>query len=160
MLPENDNIHFVAYGLPQYKSSEFYKFQIIKHNSFLHNLAVIPIVIIDSYVMYQELYSTLVAKDTIRGIEETHLTYSSEKAKTLSARRYRYAYQRMRDFSRTWETTWTHLQQTKLKRRKENNENMTDPPVSSQKRPVSISYDWTNETATNHQASTKSRNEK
>ena len=79
MLPRNDNIHFVAYGLPHYTSSELYRSQTIKHNSFLHNLAVIPIVNIDSDAMYQELYPTLLAKETIRGIEEIYLTHSSEK---------------------------------------------------------------------------------
>ena len=54
--PNNDNIHFVAYGLPQYTSSELYRTQILKKNNLLYNISVIPIVNIDSDVMYNDLH--------------------------------------------------------------------------------------------------------
>ena len=62
MLPRNENFNFVAYELPQYTFSDLYRSQIIKHNFFLHNLVVIPIVNIDSDIMYQELYTNIIAK--------------------------------------------------------------------------------------------------
>ena len=74
--PNNDNIHFVAYDLPQYTSSELYRTQILKQNNFLHNIAVIPIVNIDPDVMYNELHYKLLTSPSITGIEETYLTHS------------------------------------------------------------------------------------
>ena len=59
--PSNNHIHFVVYGLPQYTSSELYRSQIIKQNTFLHNIAVIPIVNIDSDTMYDGLYQKLLS---------------------------------------------------------------------------------------------------
>ena len=55
-LPNNNNIHFVAYGIPQYTSSEIYRKQILKQNNFLHNIAVIPIVNIDPDIRYNDLH--------------------------------------------------------------------------------------------------------
>ena len=69
MPPNNDNIHFVAYGLPQYTSSELYRTQILKQNDFLHNIAVIPIVNIDPDIMYNDLHCTLLSSTSIKGIE-------------------------------------------------------------------------------------------
>ena len=77
MFPGNYNIHFVAYEIPQYTPSGLYRSQILKLNSFLHNLVVIPIVNIDSDVMYHDLYSTFLAKEMVRSIKETYLTHSS-----------------------------------------------------------------------------------
>ena len=39
--PNNDNIHFVAYYLPQYTSSELYRTQILKQNNFFHNITIV-----------------------------------------------------------------------------------------------------------------------
>ena len=55
-VPSNNHIHFVVYGLPQYTSSELYRSQIIKQNTFLHNIAVIPIV--NMYHAYTVCLST------------------------------------------------------------------------------------------------------
>ena len=38
MIPNNENVHFVAYGLLQYTSYVLYRAHIIKHNIFLYNL--------------------------------------------------------------------------------------------------------------------------
>ena len=77
--PNNDNIHFEVYGLPQYTSSEIYRKQILKQNNFLHNIAVIPIVNIDPDVMYNDLHYKLLTSPSITGIEKPHLTHSKGK---------------------------------------------------------------------------------
>ena len=77
--PNNDNIHFVAYELPQYISSELYRTQILKENNFLHNIAVITIVNIDPDVMYNELHYKLLTSPSITGIEKTQRIHSKGK---------------------------------------------------------------------------------
>ena len=78
-LLNNDNIHFVAYDLPEYTSSELYRTQILKQNNFLHNISVIPIVNIDPDVIYNELHYKLLVSPDITGIKNIHLTHFKRK---------------------------------------------------------------------------------
>ena len=77
--PHNDNILFVAYGLPQYTSSKLYITQVLKQNNFLHNIVVTPIVNIDPDVMYNDVHYILLTYPSITGIEETHITHFKGK---------------------------------------------------------------------------------
>lgn len=61
----NDNIHFVAYGLPQYTSSELYRTQILTKNNLLYNISVISIINIDSDVIYNDLHYKLLTSPSI-----------------------------------------------------------------------------------------------
>ena len=164
-VPSNNHIHFVAYGLPQYTSSDLYRSQIIKQNTFLHNIAVIPIVNIESDVMYAGLYQKLLSQPSITGIEETHLTHTNGKWLIVTTKKTKEQAQRDIDSlisnseiptsienppGRT-SKAHTHadyisyadmLQGDTLKY----NEAMTGPPPSSNKRPATISYDLTDNT--------------
>ena len=79
MLLNNNTIHFVAYGLPQNTSSNLYRSQIIRQNTFLHNINVIPIVDIDPDTMYNEIYPKISTLNLIKGLEEKKFTHSSGK---------------------------------------------------------------------------------
>ena len=79
MPPNNDTIHFVAYGLHQYTISELYRMKILKQINFLHNIAVILIVNIDSDIIYNQSHYKLLSSISIKGIKKTHLIHSKEK---------------------------------------------------------------------------------
>ena len=161
--PNNDNIHFVAYELPQYISSELYRTQILKENNFLHNIAVITIVNIDPDVMYNELHYKLLTSPSITGIEETHLTHSKGKWLIVTIKKMKLAAQLeidnninegeilMSNENPPGRIVSTNNHQDfirytdMLKGDKQTyNDNMMNPPPSSQKRPVSISYELAN----------------
>ena len=91
MHPNNDNNHFVAYSLPQYTTSELYNTQIQKQNNFLHNIAVIPVVNVDSETMYNELYHTIVLSTLIKGTIKSHLTHSKGKWLNVTTKKMKYA---------------------------------------------------------------------
>ena len=48
---------------------------------------MIPIVNIDSDTIYESLYQQLLSQPSITGIEETHLTYTSEKWLILTTKK-------------------------------------------------------------------------
>ena len=79
MPPNNDTIHFVAYGLHQYTISELYRMKILKQINFLHNIAVILIVNIDSDIIYNQSHYKHLSSISIKGIKKTHLIHSKEK---------------------------------------------------------------------------------
>ena len=158
--PNNNNIDFVAYGLPQYTSSKLYRTQILDKNNFLHNMAVIPIVKIDPDVMYNDLYYKLLTSPSITIIEETHHTHPKGKWLIVTTKKMKPKAQLEIDkitnegeIPMTNENppgrivstnnhqdfiTYTYM----LKENKERcDENMTNPLPSSQKHLVSISYD-------------------
>ena len=73
MLLNNNTIHFVVYGLPQNTSSNLYRSQIIRQNTFLYNINVVPIVNIDPDTMYNEIYPKISTLNLIKGLEEISL---------------------------------------------------------------------------------------
>ena len=159
-VPSNNHIHFVAYGLPQYYCS-----QIIKQNTFLHNIAVIPIVNIESDTIYNGLYQKLLSQPSITGIEETHLTHTSGKWLIVTTKKTKDQAQRDIDSLISNSEISTSLENPPGRTSKVHthadfisyaamlqgytlkyNEAMTDPPQSSNKRPFTISYDLTDAT--------------
>lgn len=51
----------------------------MQHNQFLHNLDTIPLLNIDSDIMYGKISPRLINIPSIRGIEATHMFESNEK---------------------------------------------------------------------------------
>ena len=69
-----DIIQFVPYGLAQVAGEQVYKQQIVKQNTFLHNLAIIPVHNIDSDIMYSEIIPESRKIGLIKGFEPTFLS--------------------------------------------------------------------------------------
>ena len=78
MVLNNKIIHFVAYGLLQYTTSDLYRSQIIKEKNYFHNIIIISLSDIDSNTMYHELIAELPTILIIKFIEEYFLTQSIE----------------------------------------------------------------------------------
>ena len=160
--PNNDNIHFLVYRLPQYTSSELYRTQILKQNSFLRNIAIIPIVNIDPDVMYNDLHYKLVtsSSSSITGIEETRLAYTKGKGLIVTTKKMKHTAQLKIDkiinegeipisnenppgrivSTNNHQDFITYADMLK-RDKKTYNDNMMNPPPPSQKRPISISYE-------------------
>lgn len=69
-----DIIHFVPYDIAHIVGEELYRQQILKQNEFLHNLVIIPVLNIDTNILYGNIIPKSRLIVSIKGIERTCLS--------------------------------------------------------------------------------------
>ena len=74
-----DNIHFVPWSLRQISSHEIHRRKIVRHNHFLHYIAIIAVFKIEHSITYNTNIPQLKTIPSIKDFKQTHIMDSKKK---------------------------------------------------------------------------------